>query len=97
MFFLPALAAVIAAPQLLGLTNRVFEEYLIPRRSLKKGAAGTERIYPVGFDLAITESEMTKLQQTGALQILQQGADRHHHLARAGVAEVCSHCQRLQG
>lgn len=97
MFFLLPLAAVIAAPQIMNLSSRVLEEYLIPRRMLKKGITGEEQIFPVGIDLAITPNEMRKLEGTGAMQILQQCSQRHQHLAKAGVAPVCQHCQRLQG
>ena len=92
MFFLPAVAALVAAPTVLKVTNRFLEEYILPKRAIKKGV----NIYPIGFDLAITENEMKKLQGMGALQILQVGTHRHYHLATAGMAAVCSYCSRLK-
>lgn len=91
--FLPFLAAIVAAPSILNVTNRFLEEYIIPLRAIKK----KEDIYPLGFDLAITGSELKSLKDIGALQILQQGVNRHQHLMGAGVAAVCAHCSRLRG
>jgi hypothetical protein len=94
MLFL--IGAVLAAPALVNLTNRVLEEYVIPRQVMKKAAAGEVRLFPIGFDVAITTEEMKKLKDAGALDILQQGSHRHQHLANAGVAPVCGLCQRLK-
>jgi hypothetical protein len=94
MLFL--IGAVIVAPTVVKLTNRVLEEYIIPRQVMKKAAEGKVQLFPVGFDVAVTPEEMKKLKEAGALDILQQGAHRHQHLANAGVAPVCELCRRLK-
>ena len=100
MFFLPVLAVVIAAPQVMNLANRVLEEYIIPRKAGIRALGALdrgERIWAIGFDLAITDGEMIKLKTMGAKAILDEAASRHCLLTQAGQAEVCTHCQRLQG
>lgn len=99
MFFLPIIAAVVAAPRVMNLTSRVLEEYFIPRKAGVKGLEAIDRgeeIWAEGLDLAITDGEKRQLEQMGARAILKAAEDRHNILTRAGQTDLCQHCKRLQ-
>ncbi len=82
MFFV-AIAGVLAVPKVLELTNRVLEEYVIPRLSLKKAAEGEMQLYQQSFEVALTPQEMGHLHEIGALDVLKNGVHRQHHIAEA--------------
>ena len=93
---LPLIVGVLASPAVLSFTNRVIEEYILPRKTLKDAAAGKVELYPVALDMALTTQELHQLKKNGSFNVLQAGCVRHSHIAKAGVASVCGHCKRLK-
>ena len=64
-----AIVGVLLVPKVLQLTNRVIEEYMLPRKVLK---SGTE-VYPIELSMALTKDQMDQLNKSGATVLLKQG------------------------
>jgi hypothetical protein len=64
-----AIAGVLLVPKVLQLTNRILEEYVLPRKIIKSGA----EVYPYDIAVALTKDQMTQLDKTGGMTILSQG------------------------
>lgn len=78
------IAGVLLAPKVLELANRVCEEYLIPRRTLKEAAANDKvALYPRDFSVALTKNQMERLNEMGATSILSAGVHTRYYVEEA--------------
>lgn len=82
MFFIPVIAYIAAVP-VVGITNRVLREIVIPRRALKKAAEGATQHHNVVLDVTLSNEDIAELEARGAIDILARGVELQAHYRRA--------------
>ena len=74
--FLAALATSVVAVKFVDLVNEVLEQSVIPVTRLKRGQKKPEeRLHSIKLEVALTASDIKKLQASGGMEILERGVN----------------------